>query len=97
METLILIVLLVHVIALLGVLGTAKHSTVSLDLDLDADMADDWHEARIPARVAMAPASAVLRSVSQPSSRRIATTAPVSAESAIIMPLVVGRPLAGLS
>ena len=47
METVILIVLLVHVIARLGVLGSAKHSAVALDLE----PLDDWQEAYVPARV----------------------------------------------
>lgn len=49
METLILIVLLVHVIALLGVLGTAQHST--MPLDGYGEPLGDWHEAVVPAHV----------------------------------------------
>jgi hypothetical protein len=49
METLILIVLLAHVIALLGVLGSAKHS--AMPLDGYGEPLAEWQEAVVPARV----------------------------------------------
>ena len=53
METVLLIVLLVHVIALLGVLGSAKHSVAGLD-EPD-DLTPDWQLAIVPARAAREP------------------------------------------
>ena len=53
METVLLIVLLVHVIALLGVLGSAKHSVAAFD-EPD-DLTPDWQLAVVPARTGPAP------------------------------------------
>jgi hypothetical protein len=50
METLLLIVLLVHVIALLGVLGSAHHSVAAVDEH--EEFLPDWQFAVVPRQAA---------------------------------------------
>ena len=51
METILLIVLLVHVIALLGLVGTARHD--AMPLDGYGEAVPDWFEYSVPAAVAV--------------------------------------------
>lgn len=57
METILLIVLLVHVIALLGLVGTARHD--AMPLDGYGEAVPDWFEYSVPAASVPEPELAV--------------------------------------